>query len=699
VLVEALLAAVLPAGLQAAEPTATTTVVYEAACGKEPDAVGSLGFTNSGLGHARFTPDVPSRLRTGDDSTTADGRYYFRPFTSRELDAACAFRLEVRVRVLSAAGSWASTCVQMSLEDRRLGIGFDLHAAGPLDDEILFLDLGAGGPGDVLARCRLPADAMRSYVLRVERGDPGPADDRVDLETEDWPDGPASVRLGDLKPCASRSYYGLLFGHPVGAGTGEAEWERVALEVSRMSLPPIPVPIARHRQLFLDDRLVESMAGLVRVQGSPVKSPLNPVLRREHAWEAARCELYGSVVWDPPRRLLQLFYSAMSRPYEIRLAYAESDDLGQHWRKPLLGLLDFEGNPSNIVYPGRYVPHGPSVLRDERDPDPGRRYKLFTADYPIPLTEEAQTRGRAGIDVAFSPDGIRWTPSPRNPVLPEVISDTGQCVLWDEDLGRYVAFVRLWVGGQRCVGRTESPDFEAWSPPEVVYLPTPADREQGRQFYSLSATRYEGLYVGLVWVFPAVSASADWAADTPTTWPELVSSRDGFAWQRAFPGTPFLPNGDPGSFDRRQIRLASSFVVAEDTVLLLYAGSPHPHVKEHNFDIGLAALRRDGFVALRADEGEGVLVTRPLRLGAGVLRLNAQTDPGGYVKAEVCDLAGTPLAGLDAARCDGFGGDATDAVLSWAGASLPGTAPPEGLRLRFLLRQARLYSFWLQGRP
>lgn len=74
--------------------------------------------------------------------------------------------------------------------------------------------------------------------------------------------------------------------------------------------------------------------------------------------------------------------------------------------------------------------------------------------------------------------------------------------------------------GQRSVGRTESADFEAWTPPEVAYTPGPEDVARGGQFYSLSATLYQSFYIGLVWIFPAVAASGDWNADTPVTWPE-----------------------------------------------------------------------------------------------------------------------------------------------------------------------------------
>jgi hypothetical protein len=669
---------------------------YRADCRTEPHLVPGLGFTCSGLGTADFPAVDPPVLHTADADPQGDGRYYFRPFRRRDWGPQSPWRLAVRLRVLRSEGSPASTSVQVSVQDRRVILGFLTRGPAPEDDEVQLLD---GGTDRVLGSLQIPLNVMRTYVLEVLRGAPGPADDRVQLTVAGTEGGPLSALLTDLVPVPGGSYYGLMVGHPVGGGTGEAEWESLTMDLTGSDHAPLPRPLGTRRQLFLDDWVIDRREGLEREQGEPVKNPNNPVVRREYPWEAARCELYGSAVADPEGRRLQLFYSAMLRPYETRMAYAESVDGGDHWTKPLLDIFRLEGQPTNVVWPGRYQTHGPCVLRDAEDPDPARRYKLFTSDYPVPLDSADAAKGPGGMDVGFSPDGIHWTPSPRNPVLPGFLSDTTQCVIRDPVSHKFVAFVRMWPGGQRSVGRTESTDFETWTPPEVVYTPTPEDRARNWQFYGLSVTPYEGLYVGLVWVLPAVAATTDWKADTPVTWPELAVSRDGIDWERVSFGQPFLPLGPAGSFDHRQIRLASSLVVLEDRILMLYAGSPHPHVKEHNFDIGLASLRLDGFVALKAGETEGTLLSQPLACPGGRLRVNAVVQPGGYVKAGLLSAAGAPLAGYAVEGCRPFQADARDGELAWEKQTTLPAAPSEGLRIRFYLRQARLYSFWIEPTP
>ena len=448
--------------------------------------------------------------------------------------------------------------------------------------------------------------------------------------------------------------------------------------------------IGTHRQLLIDDWLIERTENLRREQGQPQKHPKNPVLAREKPWEASRCELYGSVVYDDAHKRLQLFYSAMPTVYDTRLAYAESTDGGVTWVRPDLDLYPWEGKPSNIVYPGRYWVHGPSVILDPRDPDPKRRYKLFVTEAPI---KPPHDHGPPGVDTLVSPDGLHWTSASENPAIPNFAPDTGNCLIWDSQREVYRAYVRVGSEGGRSIGLTESSDFQTWSKPRLVYAPSPEDRKRSWQFYGMSVTPYEDLYVGLVWIFPAIPTSSDSASHAPVTWPELVVSRDGESWSRVFFGEPFLPLGPEGSFDHRQIRTASSMVALPDRVLLVYAGSPHPHVSSHKYDIGLATIRLDGFAALRGDEREGTLLTKPLAFDVGGLRVNATVDQAGHVKAELLDAGGKVVPGYSASECTAVQGDQLQGTIRWAQHEAVPKAPSEGSRLRFLVKNARLYSF------
>ena len=719
---------VCPPG-QGAESHVRTHWQYVAKDGAEPSDVSATGLLSSRLGAATFPNGSAPPLRTADTSPTADGRYYYNPGDAVEFNDQSELRLEVSLRVLRSSGHPCATTVQIPLDggkaelgplrlgghgegyqeisghgDLWVAMGFIVDEEDHEKDEVLLVDMGGAAGRQVVGRCRVPVNVMRNYLLEVRRGKPGVDDDVVRLSLPGTNLEPLSVRVADLKPVGSSGDFGFLFGHPVGGGMGEAEWERLALTISGppRTRPAAAAPadtsprrIAGRRQLFLDDWLIEKLDNLTRRQGQPEKHPKNPVFRRERPWEAARCELYGSAVWDPDNKRLQLFYSSMSKPYDTKMAYADSIDGGLTWMRPLLDVFLFDAQKTNIVWPGRYYVAGPSVFRDTHDPDPARRYKLFTSDYPT--GDAPEDKGARGIDVGFSPDGIHWTASKKNPVIPGFVSDTTQSAFWDSNVNKYVAYVRLRSGGRRSVGRVESDDFETWTQPRVIYVPTPADSRRGWQYYSLAVTPYEGVYVGLVWIFPATAASADSSADTPVTWPELVTSRDGLDWRRVFFGEPFLPLGPPGSFDRRQIRTASSLVVLEDRILLVYSGSPHAHVAAHKFDIGLATLRTDGFASLNAGEQEGTMLSGPLCFEAGSLKINAVTEADGYVKAELLDASGSPLAGYEADSCRAFQGDSLSAKLTWKEKAAVPPAANHGTRIRFLMKNAMLYSFRIDG--
>ncbi len=464
------------------------------------------------------------------------------------------------------------------------------------------------------------------------------------------------------------------------------------------------------RQMFLDDWICAQTTGVERRQGRPMKRSDNPILRRDKPWDASRCDLYGSAVLDPGQKRIQLFYAANNAfdGHEDRLAYAESLDGGRTWTKPELELIPFGGHRQTnlVMLPPAQVMHGPCVFRDEHEEDPAKRYKLFSSSYPdtaylkLPRCYEHRGQyvysidkptlppncGMPGIYVAYSPDGIHWkTPAVR---VSDMMSDTAQSAFWDPRIGKYVAYVRARTNNGRSVARMESDDFEHWTEPVVVLEGTPE-----RSLYSMGVNRYEGIYVGTVWIF---EPGAD-STGKPVIWPELAVSRDGIAWSRPFVGEALVPCGPSGSADSRQIRMASSFVVVDDVILLFFGQSDRPHnTVDMRVDIGMATLRRDGFAAMAAAGGEGSILTKPLRFEAGRLCVNAEVEPGGSLRAELVGAKGVPVTGYELGACVGVEGDAPHAPVVWKGRSTVPESEGGEYRIRFVLERARVYSFWVE---
>ncbi len=197
--------------------------------------------------------------------------------------------------------------------------------------------------------------------------------------------------------------------------------------------------------LLVDDEEILYRSGthrhvhsLKKFHDNPVLTPDNP----ERPWE--KSIQWVSVYRDPESKKLQMWYQAYSgkgaedKRFKSVVAYAESFD-GIHWEKPRLTLFPyhtrgFQVDQTNIVLIGAADGYGDryanSVIVDPNAVDPSQKYKMAYYDWQ----GGPGARGGAGVCVAFSPDGIHWTPSDQNVVLPTSFgSKTMQPPFEDED--------------------------------------------------------------------------------------------------------------------------------------------------------------------------------------------------------------------------------------------------------------------------
>ena len=261
--------------------------------------------------------------------------------------------------------------------------------------------------------------------------------------------------------------------------------------------------VGTQKQFFVDDFIIDQMDGLERVVNEPVKYEGNPVLRADQPWEKpTSIRSYGSVVYEEEEQLFKMWYAMYSRDWtDQMLCYATSKD-GLHWDKPKLGLVEYRGSrENNLIFGRARMPtkeeieidptlggastgcfEGAWVMKDPVEKDPAKRYKMLFRGPPK----------LAGFMVngAYSGDGLHWTFYDDNPIIP-MRSDTANNVFWDPRIDRYVVITRLFSalgefepssdptksGHLRIVGRTESRDFENWTPAQVLLIPDERDRE------------------------------------------------------------------------------------------------------------------------------------------------------------------------------------------------------------------------------
>jgi hypothetical protein len=481
-------------------------------------------------------------------------------------------------------------------------------------------------------------------------------------------------------------------------------------------LKPLPadgasIILGPERQLFLDDYLIASMKQVNRVVEPAQKFAGNPVLWQREKWEPEMATIYGSVIRDEGK--FKMWYKS-----GMGVGYAESDD-GIRWTKPPLELTVIDGNRSNILFRKKSKTEGPDGLpyfyelfgvhRDDRDPDPARRYKMgfLSIDWKYTGKDgDPWHKGqRRGLGVAGSPDGIHWKLI--NHWATEAIVDGA--THWMFESNKYVLYGRTrkalpevqtawstndwfkkWFSG-RAVARVESPDLLEWNYKKPDTAPVALTAEladkPGTEIYSMKVFRYESQYIGLVQVFHATPEDS-------TLEIELASSRDGIHFTRVGRGVPFIGVSGPGNWDRFNLSPANNDPIrVGDDLRIYYAGRMYRHGPYSGADkgpersgIGFASVRRDRFVALEASFDGGEIVTKPLRLKGRTLHLNAKADFGSIT------LSAEDADGKIVAKSETIHADALDLPVKWNGvASL---ADPVSLRIR--MENARLFAIWAE---
>ncbi|KIL40351.1 hypothetical protein SD70_13995 [Gordoniibacillus kamchatkensis] len=446
--------------------------------------------------------------------------------------------------------------------------------------------------------------------------------------------------------------------------------------------------------LFFDNRAYEYVHGFRREAGQAEKYEANPIVRPELAHEFKRVHYYGTAIYDEEEKLYKTWYSSHyygpafgesdSRAYAY-LNYAFSED-GVHFVKPELDVV----SRTNIVLDNDWKTHGPTVIKDVADPDPSKRYKLAMSPYTY----------KSKIAVYASPDGIHWRPLFDKPVL-EVESDCHTGFYRDPDSGMYRLSFRTRCPDRR-VWVAESADLEHWTKPILALEPDQSDPCH-TQFYGMQMTPYGVYTVGLISMYDTYGYTVDpnFNKMAGTMDIQLAYSRDGFGWHRSMQGQKLVSLGAEGEWDSKCIMPSSTVIYRPDRMELFYSAVPIDHSGFRNIpyeqvpaeNIGVAYLRPDGFVSLKANRDWCELMTRPFAVTDGRLYVNASAT-GGYVKAELCDTAGKAIEGFSFDDCVPFTADSSAAHISWNGLSDFSKVENRIIRVKLRALNAQVYSFF-----
>lgn len=493
-----------------------------------------------------------------------------------------------------------------------------------------------------------------------------------------------------------------------------------------IAAPPADLAIAGSpagpwRRLFLDAMVVERQTGLHRVFHAAEKHSANPVLKADRPWEGngyGTAVHGGTVLADGGKLRMWYIGGRSARRVGYRVCYAESHD-GVTWTKPALGVVDFQGSKQNNIVlddhdvdPARKLVGYTtfvSVIKSPEAKDAARRYALYCYYHCVELTDTGRFSKFVNLAprVAFSPDGLRWT------FLPD---ETRKGLFASSDVVQFYRdpyrsrFYATWKASSRrgrAAGVAFSPDGLKWTKPAAgpVFVADDLDPDD-TQIYGLSAFPYQGLYLGLPWIYHARwfkygsytdGRMYDVEQDSPCTMDaQLAWTWDFVNWTRPAQRRPFLALGREGEFDAGMAIPAKEPVLLDDRLAFYYGGFPGRHNEAGKLKlaaIGLATLRLDGFCSMQTGASEGNLVTRRETFRIPKLTINAKVAPGGYVVAEILDAENHVIPGFGRADCAKFSGDSVRHVLTWKCAELPPELRSADKKVRFFLRKADLFSY------
>ena len=447
------------------------------------------------------------------------------------------------------------------------------------------------------------------------------------------------------------------------------------------------IDIGSRLELFVDGYLVDALEGAALRLHHPV--PAETALAFDKPWEGLYCG-YVTVIQDG--EVYRLYYRGLPMAGADGSAaettcYAESRD-GITFTKPNLALFEVDGTRENNVILADAAPlsHNFAPLLDTRPgAPPEQRYKALGGT------------SASGLVAFVSADGVRWEKLQDEPVITEGAFDSQNVAFWSESEGCYVCYFRTW-DGYRTVSRVTSPDFVNWSAPvAMTYGDTAREHlytNQTRPYFraphiylAICARFMPGRRVVTAAQSTELGGEADYSGDCSDT--VLMTSRGGSVYDRTFMEGFVRPGLGLTNWTSRTNYPAWGVVAIGDEEMAMYVQRDYGRPTQY---LQRLKLRTDGFVSVNAPYAGGECRTKPLTFAGKELVVNYSTSAAGSVWVEIQDEAGAAIPGYAQADADEIIGDAVARVVSWKGNADVSALAGRAVRLRFILKDADLYS-------
>ncbi|MFI4850974.1 MAG: hypothetical protein ACIAZJ_17820 [Gimesia chilikensis] len=459
-----------------------------------------------------------------------------------------------------------------------------------------------------------------------------------------------------------------------------------------------PLPIGDHRELFVDDYLIGKMKNVSLRLHQPVDEGI--VLKFDKPWEGLFCG-YCTIIKDGD--LYRAYYRG--RPQagadgdtgEV-YCYAESKD-GIHWTKPEFSLFEKQGFKKNNIILADAAPmtHNLSPFLDTR---PG-----------VPESERYKALGgtmKSGLVAFTSPDGIHWKQHPAGTVISKemvpfpYMFDSQNVAFWSPVEKKYISYFRVFKDKLRRIARTESDDFIHWSEPVLMEYTHRGDKSPIEHLYTNQTHPYfraPHIYLAVAARFmPGRQVLTDEQAEKIGVHPRyfkdtsdaiLMTTRGDNMYDRTFL-SGFITGGiGAQNWVSRTNYPALNVVQTGPAEMSVYVNQDYAQPTAH---LRRYSLRLDGFASVRADYAGGELVTKPLTFDGSELSINFSTSAAGGIKVEIQDENGKPIPGFTLADAREQIGNEINRIVTWKGGSDVSALSGKPVRLKFVMKDADLYS-------
>ena len=489
--------------------------------------------------------------------------------------------------------------------------------------------------------------------------------------------------------------------------------ERKEMPLPYLEHKPAVIPVNTGRQLFVDDFLIAE-TDLERVCHTPNFYAGNPVLEPDKEWEktiegAPYASPFSDGIWyDDKDGKYKMWYLAGAGTIHKQdkqtfyTCYAESTD-GKHWVKPSLDIVP----GTNIV--DTCNRDAATIWLDRNEKDPNKRWKFFNV-------ERRPLDRRWSCVLKYSADGIHWSKG---------VAQSGD--LYDRSSAFYNPFTKKWVLSMRFSTpiSSRSRAYLEHSDPEMAvslahrarmdvndkfmrFWFTPDDKELRHPkypevepgIYNFDAIAYESIMLGCysAWCGPANNLCGEQGIQKRNV-VSLGYSRDGFHFYRPTHEAFMNVNETEGAWNWGNMQSINGVpLIVGDSLYFYSSGRRLNDIMWDSYtSTGLATLRRDGFVSMRAGKEEGTLTTEKLSFDGQYFFVNADVkDKKATLAVELLDEQGTPIPGFTKKDCMVMKrADSTKHLVTWKGHGDLSSLKGKCIRAKFYLKGGDLYAFWI----